>query len=330
MEKQIRRIGVLTSGGDAPGMNALIRSVVRSASANDISVLGIRRGYSGLINGDIIEMGARSVDGIIRKGGTMLYTARCKEMMTEEGLQKAADTCKYLGIDGLICCGGDGTFRGAQALSRKGVPCIGVPGTIDNDIVCTDYTIGFDTAANTAVECIDKLRDTMQSHERCSVVEVMGRHAGHLALYVGIAVGATAVLIPEREVDFEAEIVENIRRARLAGTTHYMVVVAEGAGSAADIGRRIHEELGLDPRVTVLGHIQRGGSPSARDRETASRMGYEAVMALASGRGNCVIATKDGRIVDLDMEEALQMKKPFPMERYQILEALTLSGSKRD
>ena len=180
------------------------------------------------------------------------------------------------------------------------------------------------------MECIDKLRDTMQSHERCSVVEVMGRHAGHLALYVGIAVGATAVLIPEREVDFEAEIVEKIRRARLAGTTHYMVVVAEGAGSAADIGRRIHEELGLDPRVTVLGHIQRGGSPSARDRETASRMGYEAVMALTSGKGNCVIATKDGRIVDLDMEEALQMKKPFPMERYQILEALTLSGSKRD
>ena len=175
MDKQIRRIGVLTSGGDAPGMNALIRSVVRSASAHDISVLGIRRGYSGLINGDIIEMGARSVDGIIRKGGTMLYTARCKEMLTEEGLQKAADTCRYLGIDGLICCGGDGTFRGAQALSRKGVPCIGVPGTIDNDIGCSDYTIGFDTACNTAIECIDKLRDTMQSHERCSVVEVMGR-----------------------------------------------------------------------------------------------------------------------------------------------------------
>ena len=196
MEKQIRRIGVLTSGGDAPGMNALIRSVVRTASAFDISVLGIRRGYSGLINGDIIEMGARSVDGIIRRGGTMLYTARCKEMMTEEGLQKAADTCKYLGIDGLICCGGDGTFRGAQALSRKGVPCIGVPGTIDNDIVCTDYTIGFDTACNTAIECIDKLRDTMQSHERCSVVEVMGRRAGHLALHVGCAVGATAVGVP--------------------------------------------------------------------------------------------------------------------------------------
>ena len=215
MDKQIRRIGVLTSGGDAPGMNALIRSVVRSASANDISVLGIRRGYSGLINGDIIEMGARSVDGIIRKGGTMLYTARCKEMLTEEGLQKAADTCRYLGIDGLICCGGDGTFRGAQALSRKGVPCIGVPGTIDNDIGCSDYTIGFDTACNTAIECIDKLRDTMQSHERCSVVEVMGRRAGHLALQVGCAVGATAICLPERQLDFDTEIVERMRIGRI-------------------------------------------------------------------------------------------------------------------
>ena len=323
MDKQIRRIGVLTSGGDAPGMNALIRSVVRSASAHDISVLGIRRGYSGLINGDIIEMGARSVDGIIRKGGTMLYTARCKEMLTEEGLQKAADTCRYLGIDGLICCGGDGTFRGAQALSRKGVPCIGVPGTIDNDIGCSDYTIGFDTACNTAIECIDKLRDTMQSHERCSVVEVMGRHAGYLALYVGISVGATAVLIPERPVDFDRDVVEKIRQARLSGTTHYMVVVAEGAGSAVDIGKRIHEELGIDPRVTVLGHIQRGGSPSARDRETASRMGYEAVQSLAEGRGNRIICTQEGKVVDLDMEEALAMTKVFDMERYRVLEATT-------
>ena len=322
MEKQIRRIGVLTSGGDAPGMNALIRSVVRSASANDISVLGIRRGYSGLINGDIIEMGARSVDGIIRKGGTMLYTARCKEMMTEEGLQKAADTCKYLGIDGLICCGGDGTFRGAQALSRKGVPCIGVPGTIDNDIVCTDYTIGFDTACNTAIECIDKLRDTMQSHERCSVVEVMGRHAGYLALYVGIAVGATAVLIPERDVDFEKDVVERIRESRLAGNTHFMIVVAEGAGSAVEIGKRIQETVGIDPRVTVLGHIQRGGSPTARDRETASRMGYAAVKALAEGRMNCIVGTNEGHLVEIPIEKALNMTKHLQMERYEVLEAM--------
>ena len=330
MANMVKRIGILTSGGDAPGMNAAVRAVVRTALGKGIECVGIRRGWNGLINSDFFPMDSDSVSHILDRGGTILFTARSEEFINEGGRKKAVATCKLLGLDGIVAIGGDGTFRGALELSRMGIPVVGIPATIDNDIGCSNYTIGFDTACNTAVECIDKLRDTMQSHERCSVVEVMGRHAGHLALYVGIAVGATAVLIPEREVDFEAEIVENIRRARLAGTTHYMVVVAEGAGSAADIGRRIHEELGLDPRVTVLGHIQRGGSPSARDRETASRMGYEAVMALASGRGNCVIATKDGRIVDLDMEEALQMKKPFPMERYQILEALTLSGSKRD
>ena len=329
MENAVKRIGVLTSGGDAPGMNAAIRAVVRSALSRGIEVVGIRRGWQGLINGDFVQMDSSSVSRIINRGGTMLYTARSEEFRTKEGQEKAYKTCKLLGLDGIVAIGGDGTFRGAQDLSKWGISVVGIPGTIDNDIVCTDYTIGFDTAANTAVECIDKLRDTMQSHERCSVVEVMGRHAGHLALYVGLAVGATAVLIPERQVDFDQDIVEKIRQARLAGTTHYMVVVAEGAGSAADIGKRIHEELGLDPRVTVLGHIQRGGSPSARDRETASRMGYEAVMALVSGKGNRVIGTQDGRIVDLDMEEALQMKKPFPMDRYQILEALTLSGSHR-
>lgn len=323
MDKQIRRIGVLTSGGDAPGMNALIRSVVRSASANDISVLGIRRGYSGLINGDIIEMGARSVDGIIRKGGTMLYTARCKEMLTEEGLQKAADTCRYLGIDGLICCGGDGTFRGAQALSRKGVPCIGVPGTIDNDIGCSDYTIGFDTACNTAIECIDKLRDTMQSHERCSVVEVMGRNAGHLALYVGLAVGATAVLVPESKESFDTEIIEKIRNARLNGFTHYMVVVAEGAGSAFDVANRIRDEIALDPRVTVLGHVQRGGSPTARDRVMATRMGYRAVEILAAGSTNRIVGVHQGKIFDIDIDEALSMNKGLDMEEWAVLEAMT-------
>ena len=309
MEKQIRRIGVLTSGGDAPGMNALIRSVVRSASANDISVLGIRRGYSGLINGDIIEMGARSVDGIIRKGGTMLYTARCKEMMTEEGLQKAADTCKYLGIDGLICCGGDGTFRGAQALSRKGVPCIGVPGTIDNDIVCTDYTIGFDTACNTAIECIDKLRDTMQSHERCSVVEVMGRRAGHLALQVGCAVGATAICLPERQLDFDVDIVEKMRIGRIKGRTHHLIIVAEGYGSAQEVADQIHEATGIDTRVTILGHIQRGGSPSAMDRVMATRMGYAAVRALMEGKTNRVIVSDANLVTDIDIEEGLAKHK---------------------
>ena len=329
MENQIQRIGVLTSGGDAPGMNAAVRAVVRTALDCRVECVGIRRGWNGLINSDFVQLGATSVSHIIDKGGTILYTARSEEFMTEAGRDKALSTCRLLGLDGIVAIGGDGTFRGALELSRMGIPVVGIPATIDNDIGCSNYTIGFDTACNTAVECIDKLRDTMQSHERCSVVEVMGRHAGHLALYVGLGVGATAVLIPEREVDFQRDIVEKIRQARLAGTTHYMVVVAEGAGSAADIGRRIHEELGLDPRVTVLGHIQRGGSPSARDRETASRMGYEAVMALVSGKGNRVIGTQDGRIVDLDMEEALQMKKPFPMDRYQILEALTLSGSHR-
>ena len=309
MDKQIRRIGVLTSGGDAPGMNALIRSVVRSASANDISVLGIRRGYSGLINGDIIEMGARSVDGIIRKGGTMLYTARCKEMLTEEGLQKAADTCRYLGIDGLICCGGDGTFRGAQALSRKGVPCIGVPGTIDNDIGCSDYTIGFDTACNTAIECIDKLRDTMQSHERCSVVEVMGRRAGHLALQVGCAVGATAICLPERQLDFDTEIVERMRIGRIKGRNHHIILVAEGYGSAQEVADQIHEATGIDTRVTILGHIQRGGSPSAMDRVMATRMGYAAVRALMEGKTNRVVVSDNNIVTDIDIEEGLAQSK---------------------
>ena len=309
MDKQIRRIGVLTSGGDAPGMNALIRSVVRSASANDISVLGIRRGYSGLINGDIIEMGARSVDGIIRRGGTMLYTARCKEMLTEEGLQKAADTCRYLGIDGLICCGGDGTFRGAQALSRKGVPCIGVPGTIDNDIGCSDYTIGFDTACNTAIECIDKLRDTMQSHERCSVVEVMGRRAGHLALQVGCAVGATAICLPERQLDFDTEIVERMRIGRIKGRNHHIIIVAEGYGSAQEVADQIHEATGIDTRVTILGHIQRGGSPSAMDRVMATRMGYAAVRALMEGKTNRVVVSDNNIVTDIDIEEGLAQSK---------------------
>ena len=331
MESQVKRLGVLTSGGDAPGMNAAVRAVVRTAVSRGIECVGIRRGWSGLINSDFIPMNSSSVSHIINKGGTILYTARSAEFMQPEGREKAIATCKLLGLDGIVAIGGDGTFRGALALSRQGaetghkLDVVGIPATIDNDIGCSHYTIGFDTACNTAVECIDKLRDTMQSHERCSVVEVMGRHAGYLALYVGIAVGATAVLIPERPVDFEQDVVEKIRRARLAGTTHYMVVVAEGAGSAFDIAKRIQEETGIDPRVTVLGHIQRGGSPTARDRETASRMGYEAVISLAEGRGNRIIATQDGRIVDLDMEAALAMTKQFEMERYAVLEALTNS-----
>lgn len=329
MGNQVKRIGVLTSGGDAPGMNAAVRAVVRTAVNRGIECIGIRRGWNGLINHDFVPMDSNSVSHIIDKGGTMLYTARSEAFMTPEGREKAIATCKLLGLDGIVAIGGDGTFRGALALScqvaQQGetLQVVGVPATIDNDVGCSNYTIGFDTACNTAIECVDKLRDTMQSHERCSVVEVMGRRAGYLALYVGISVGATAVLIPERPVDFDRDVVEKIRQARLSGTTHYMVVVAEGAGSAVDIGKRIHEELGIDPRVTVLGHIQRGGSPSARDRETASRMGYEAVQSLAEGRGNRIICTQDGKVVDLDMEEALAMTKVFEMERYRVLEATT-------
>ena len=331
MEKQVKRIGVLTSGGDAPGMNAAVRAVVRTAVSQGIECVGIRRGWNGLINSDFVPLNASSVSHIINKGGTMLYTARSLEFMDRPGRDKALATCRLLGLDGIVAIGGDGTFRGALALSRQAaesgltLQTVGIPATIDNDIGCSHYTIGFDTACNTAIECIDKLRDTMQSHERCSVVEVMGRHAGYLALYVGIAVGATAVLIPERPLNFEEDIVEKIRRARLAGSTHYMIVVAEGVGSAVDIAKRIHEEVGIDPRVTVLGHIQRGGTPSARDRETASRMGYRAVMSLMEGRGNRVVVTQDGSITDMDMEEALQMAKPFPMERYQILGSLSIS-----
>ena len=334
MSNTIKRIGVLTSGGDAPGMNAAVRAVVRTAIGHGVECIGIRRGWSGLISSDFVRLDSSSVSHIINRGGTILYTARSKEFMDAAGREKAIATCKLLGLDGIVAIGGDGTFRGALALSRQvaerghKLDVIGIPATIDNDIGCSYYTIGFDTACNTAIECIDKLRDTMQSHERCSVVEVMGRHAGYLALAVGIAVGATAVLIPERELDFERDIVDKIRRARLAGTTHYMVVVAEGCGSAVEIGDRIHQELGIDPRVTVLGHIQRGGSPSVQDRETASCMGYEAVMSLVEGDENCVISVQSGCTMRIEMEEALQMTKEFHMDRYRLLEALTNGGSK--
>ena len=319
----VKRIGVLTSGGDAPGMNAAIRSVVRTALKMGIEVVGIRRGYAGLINGDIFPMDSSSVSHIINRGGTMLYTARSEEFVTEAGQKKAAATCKLLGLDGIVAIGGDGTFRGAQALSRHGIAVVGVPGTIDNDIVCTDYTIGFDTAANTAVECIDRLRDTMQSHERCSVVEVMGRHAGYLALYVGMSVGATAVVVPEEKFDFKRDVAEKIRRARLGGKTNFMIVVAEGAASAVEVGKQIHEELGLDPRVTILGHIQRGGCPTAKDRVMATRMGYEAVHVLAEGRTNRVICSHDDKVFDLDIEEALAMTKTLNPEEYEVMEAMS-------
>ena len=327
MEK--KRIGVLTSGGDAPGMNAAVRAVVRTAMSQGIECIGIRRGWNGLISGDFVQMDTSSVSHIVNRGGTVLYTARSEEFMEVSGRDKALSTCKLLGLDGIVAVGGDGTFRGALALSRQAaehdmdLQVVGIPATIDNDIGCSHYTIGFDTACNTALECVDKLRDTMQSHERCSIVEVMGRHAGYLALTVGIAAGATAVLIPERPLDLEKDLTEKIRRARLAGSTHYMIVTAEGVGGAGEIAKYSRAEVGLDPRVTVLGHIQRGGSPTARDREVASRMGHEAVMSLIENRGNRVVVSLDSHIQVLDMEEALSMVKPFPMDQYQILEDLS-------
>ena len=311
-ESAVKRIGVLTSGGDAPGMNAAVRSVVRSALDRGIECIGIRRGWSGLINGDFYRMDSGSVSRIINRGGTILYTARSEEFRTAEGQAKAAGVCKLLGLDGIVAIGGDGTFRGAQELSKCGVSVVGIPGTIDNDI-----------AANTAVECIDKLRDTMQSHERCAVVEVMGRHAGYLALYVGVAVGATAVLVPERPYDFHSQVAEKIRHARLNGKTNFMIVVAEGAASAVDVGRQIQEELALDPRVTILGHIQRGGSPTAKDRVMATRMGYEAVRILAEGKTNRVICTKDDQIIDLDIDEGLAMKKTLNSEEFKVMTVMT-------
>ena len=319
----VKRIGVLTSGGDAPGMNACVRAVIRTALYHGVECYGIRRGYNGLINGDIIKLDEKSVGHIINRGGTILNTARSKEFMTEEGQKRAVSTCKFLGLDSIITIGGDGTFRGAVALSRHGINVVAIPATIDNDLCCTNYSIGFDTAANTAIECIDKLRDTMQSHERCSVVEVMGRNAGYLAMYVGLAVGATAVLVPEEPIDFEEDVIEKIRRARLNGFTHYMIVVAEGAGSAAEIATRIKNAIDLDPRVTVLGHIQRGGSPTGRDRVNATKMGYLAVELLLQGKTNRVVCTQNGSFTDVDIEEGLCMERGIQTMEVDVLAAMT-------
>lgn len=319
----VRRIGVLTSGGDAPGMNPCVRAVVRTALYHGIECYGIRRGWNGLITGDVIRLDQKTVSHTINRGGTILYTARSKEFMTEEGQKKAVSTCKFLGLDSIIAIGGDGTFRGALALSKYGINVIGIPGTIDNDISCTNYCIGFDTAANTAIECIDKLRDTMQSHERCSVVEVMGRNAGYLAMYVGLACGATAVLVPEQAIDFERDVIERIRQARFSGFTHFMIVVAEGAGSAADIAAKIKEATDLDPRVTVLGHIQRGGTPTGRDRVNATKMGYLSVELLLQGKTNRIVCIRDGEYIDVDIDEALTMKKSIQPMEMNVLRAMT-------
>ena len=319
----VKRIGVLTSGGDAPGMNPCVRAVVRAALYHGLEVYGIRRGWNGLITGDVVKLDQKSVSHTINRGGTILYTARSKEFMTEEGQRRAVSTCKFLGLDSIIAIGGDGTFRGARALSKYGINVIGIPATIDNDISCTNYCIGFDTAANTAIECIDKLRDTMQSHERCSVVEVMGRNAGYLAMYVGLAVGATAVLVPETPIDFEHDVIEKIRQARFNGFTHYMIVVAEGAGDASDIAKQIKDSIDLDPRVTVLGHIQRGGVPTGRDRVNATKMGYMAVELLLAGKTNRIVATHEGGLKDVDIDDAFEMKKSIQQIEVDVLRAMT-------
>ena len=315
MEK-FRRIGVLTSGGDAPGMNAAIRAVTRAAFDRGVEVMGIYRGYSGLIDGDIKPLGLRDVSNIINHGGTILYSDRCPEFKTEEGMQKAIATCRAFHIDGIVAIGGDGTFRGALDLSNEGMPTIGIPGTIDNDIACSDYTIGFDTAANVAIEAVDRLRDTSTSHDRCSVVEVMGHNAGHLALEVGVASGALAVLVPERSCDLDSEVFDVINRR---GRSQYIVIVAEGSKvSAHEVTSLIEEKTGMTARLTVLGHIQRGGSPTARDRVAASRMGYRAVDLLRKGIGNRVVCIKRNEIVDYDIGEALSMHKTLDMKLDQV------------
>ena len=309
MAKEIKTIGVLTSGGDAPGMNAAIRSVVRTALYHGMKVMGIYRGYNGLINGDIKEMNVRSVSEIIHRGGTMLYTARCLEFKTLEGQQKEAAKCHELGIDALVVIGGDGSFRGCKDMAAQGIPCIGLPGTIDNDIACSDYTIGYDTAMNTAVEMIDKLRDTTQSHDRCSVVEVMGRGAGYLALNTGIAVGALTTLIPEVPYDIDRDIIDRMNATRKTGKQHFIIIVAEGVGRAHDFAEIIEKRTGIESRATVLGHVQRGGSPTLRDRVAASQMGYRAVQLLLDGKFNRVVGEHGNEIVDFDITEALNMHK---------------------
>lgn len=315
---------MLTSGGDAPGMNAAVRAVVRTACQRGIKVYGINRGYSGLISGDIYEMNLRTVSNIITRGGTILYSARCLEFKEEAGMQKAIETCREKGIEGIVVIGGDGSFRGARDLSLRGVPCIGLPGTIDNDIACTDYTIGYDTCLNTIIDMVDRVRDTTESHDRCSVVEVMGRKAGFLALDSGIAVGATAILVPEIEHDIERDVIERIRKFQHTGKKHFVIIVAEGVGGTEEIAKKIQTETGIESRAVILGHVQRGGSPTARDRIVASQMGHRAVDLLTDGIGNRVIALKDNKIVDFDIFEALKMSKSIDRETYDLAHEISI------
>lgn len=317
----LKKIGVLTSGGDAPGMNAAVRAVTRAAIRMGMQVYGIRRGYNGLINGDVIEMNERSVSDIIQRGGTMLYTARCPEFRTEEGVNKAKDKCKELGLEGIVVIGGDGSFRGAADLSAKGILCVGLPGTIDNDISCTEYTIGYDTAMNTAMEMVDKLRDTAQSHDRCSVVEVMGRGAGFIAVNTGVACGATYVITSEVPYDLDV-IAKKMLESRKTGKQHFIIIISEGVGHSDEIARTLQEKTGIEARTTILGHVQRGGSPTVRDRVVASQMGYYAVNLLSQGIGNRVVGMQNNKIVDYDIQEALSMKKPFEEDLYHIADEI--------
>ena len=330
IEDSIRTIGVLTSGGDAPGMNAAIRAVVRRALAKGLKVRGIRRGYHGLLKEEIIDMSARDVSDIIERGGTVLQTARCKTMRTEEGQQKAAAICKKYGIDGLVVIGGDGSFAGAQKLANLGVNTIGIPGTIDLDIACTDYTIGFDTAVNTAMEAIDKVRDTSTSHERVSIIEVMGRNAGYIALWCGIANGAEDILLPEKYDYDEQKIINNIIENRKKGKKHHIIINAEGIGHSQAMAKRIEAATGIETRATILGHMQRGGSPTCKDRVYASTMGALAVDVLLEGKTKRVIGYKNGEYVDFDINEALAMQKSIPEYQYEISYSLSHNYSKND
>lgn len=325
----MKTIGVLTSGGDAPGMNAAVRAVVRTACENNIKVYGIDRGFKGLMEGSLIPMEIRTVCDIIHRGGTVLHSARSKEFATEEGMQKAIEYCKAYGIEGIVVIGGDGSFRGARDLSERGIPCIGIPGTIDNDIACCDYTIGYDTCLNTIIDVVDKIRDTSASHDRCSVIEVMGRRAGYLALNAGIAVGATAILIPEIEFDLNRDVFERIRRTQRTGKRHFLVIVAEGIAADGiitvdELAKAIEAETGVESRSMVLAYLQRGGSPTVRDRVVASQMGYRAVQLLMQGTGNRVVAMQKDQIVDFDIFEALNMKKKIDLELYKMANVISI------
>ncbi len=322
--KTVRTIGVLTSGGDAPGMNAAIRAVVRAARSKGLHVRGIRRGYAGLLEGDIIRLDERDVSDMIHRGGTKLMTARCPEMRTEEGQRKAASICKKWDIDGLVVIGGDGSFAGAQKLSDFGINTVGIPGTIDLDIGCTEYTIGFDTAVNTAMEAIDKVRDTSTSHKRCSIIEVMGRDAGYLALWCGIANGAERIIMPEEHDYNEEELIKDIKECFARGKKHYIIINAEGVGDSINMAKRIEAATGIETRASILGHMQRGGSPTCKDRVYASIMGVKAVDLLVAGKKNRVVGYSKGQFVDFDINEALKMKKQIPADQYEASKTLAL------